>query len=142
MDVKYNVQNSPPVREIIWVTEAEEEAVLKAGEEVWSSPLWSLQRTCIPRIGICSQTWTAVPVGRPARSEVSSTSRKYPGTRWTEPPPLHRARSCLSCHFWSVSSSPGGAAGSGRGGCRPRAPKSAPRRRTGVGADRGSLRTC
>lgn len=136
MDVKYNVQ----IQEIIWVTAAEEEAVLKAAEEVGSSPPWSPQRTCSPRTGICSQTWTVAPVGRPARSEASSTSQKCPGTRLTAPPPPHRARSCPSCRFWSASSSPGGAAGSVRGGCRP--PEFAPRRRKGAGAGRGSWRIC
>lgn len=117
---------------------AEEEAVLKAEGEVWRFPLWSLQRTCSPRTGICSQTWTAAPVGPPARSGVSSTFQKYPGTRSIEPLLLHRARLCPSCRFWSVSSSPGGAAGSVRGEYHPRAPEFAQRRKTGMGADRGS----
>lgn len=82
-DVKYNVHNTSPDQELIWVAAAVGEAGLKAGAGAWSCSLWSRCCTGSPRIGICSQTWTAGTAAPPARSEVSLAFQKCPGTRST-----------------------------------------------------------
>lgn len=141
-DVKYNVHNTSPDQDLIWVTAAVEEAVLRAGVGAWRCSLWSHHCTGIPHIGICSQTWTAGTAAPPARSEVSSAFQKCPGTRSTGLPLQHRAHLCPSCRLWSVESSPGGGEGPERGECQRRDPEFVQRRKTGTAAGRGSSRTC
>lgn len=82
-DVKYNVYNMSPDDDPIWVTAAAGEAVLKGGAGAWGCSLGSHRCNGTPRIGICSQTWTAGMAGPPVRSEVSSAFQKCPGTRLT-----------------------------------------------------------
>lgn len=90
-DVKYNVHNTSPDQELIWVTAAVGEVVLKGGVGVWGCSLWSHHCTGIPHTGICSQTWTAGTAGPPVRSEESLAFQKCPGTRSTALRLLHRA---------------------------------------------------
>lgn len=90
-DVKYNVHDTSPDRELIWVAAAEGEAVLKAEVAASGCSLWSRRCTGSPRTGICSQTWMAGTAGRPARSEASSAFQKCPGTRSTGLRPPRRA---------------------------------------------------
>lgn len=118
--------------EIILAVVVKGGVVQKAGVGVWGCRLWPPYCTGNPRTGFCNQRRTAVPVGHPEHSGVSSAFQRCPGTRWTGSCPHLHDHSCPAFRLCRGSSLPGGVAHTaGAEGLR-RGPGSGLRTRTGM----------